>query len=124
MKRSKQQLINSLRAAYIFSLLPGDLRSRIINILDEGSISSLEKNLGEINKLTEAEKLLFLNGFTHELEKFEKTRETVRDRSLATSIFVMTFLLITGFVAGGRVRHTTEGVLYFVNSLMAGEEHI
>jgi len=93
-RHGRRTIAGSLRAGYIFSILPDSVKSFLLGRLSPREAGRLDRALGRIGGLTNADRMEALGSFTHGMRRLREEREAAVDRSL-----VATLALVAGAIA-------------------------
>jgi membrane protease YdiL (CAAX protease family) len=109
----------TIRAAFIFSMLPGSMKSRITGTLPHRLLQKLDSGLGKTEALTLKEKNLIYRKFIEEMKIIKNSREHTLNISLAGSLAVLALLVAVTFTTGLIMYGNAGRIVRFLELVLA-----
>jgi len=115
----RNRIPGSLKAAYIFSLMPHAIRAYLMNRFSSREQEKLNDALQHLNTIPLAGRRAILRECISRLEHLRKRREQQLESSLILSMTVIAALVISSFVYAQIVLRTTSRILQFIDAVLS-----
>ncbi|OHD63657.1 MAG: hypothetical protein A2176_05870 [Spirochaetes bacterium RBG_13_51_14] len=114
----KTKIRGPVKAAYVYSILPGRMQSFLLTRMSRREIKSLNSGLEGIRHLTGPIKKSILAGFMRGLRDMRERRKAVIEQSVIIGLTIMAAVVMASF-AYTRVRNLTlDGTINFIESII------
>jgi membrane protease YdiL (CAAX protease family) len=115
----RNRIPGSLKAGYIFSLMPHAIRAFLMNRFSPREQEKLDNALQHLNTIPLASRRAILQECISRLEDLRKRREQQLESSLIISLTVIAVLVISSFIYAHLVLHTSSRILQFIDAVLS-----
>lgn len=115
----RNRIPGSLKAAYIFSLMPHAIRTFLMNRFSQREQEKLDDALQHLSTIPPARRRAILQECISRLEDLRKRREQQLESSLVLSMTVIAVLVISSFIYAHIVLHTSSRILQFIDAVLS-----
>jgi membrane protease YdiL (CAAX protease family) len=115
----------SIKAGYIFSIMPDSIKSFLMNKLTEPELKKINSALKDIKSITTPNRVRILQEFILQLKQSRLKKEMEIQGSLIVTLTVISILILSAFIYAQIVMRSTSEIVRFIESILEnGGMHI